>query len=98
MSVKNADKINRTEFIDRLAEKLGLSKTQAEKTLGVVLDLIKELLVEGYKINLTGFGLFGVSKRSARQGINPKTGEKMSIPATKSVSFKPSKPLKESVN
>jgi len=90
-------KINRTEFIDELANKLGLSKSQVEKMLVGFIDVVTEKLISGYEINLTGFGIFRVTQRQARDGINPKTGAKMKIAASKSVGFKAGKTLKEAV-
>jgi DNA-binding protein HU-beta len=90
-------KLNRTEFIEELSIKLGVSKSQVEKFMNGFIDLVTEKLTSGFDVNLTGFGLFRVTTRQARQGINPKTGQKMSIPASKSVGFKVGKTLKEAV-
>lgn len=90
-------KVNRTEFIEELALKLGVSKSQVEKYMNGFVDLITEKLTSGYDVNLTGFGIFRVTKRQSRVGINPKTGQKMNIAASKSVGFKVGKTLKEAV-
>ena len=92
-----ATKINRTELIDALALKLGVSKAQAERILNSFVETITEKLVAGQEINITGFGSFRPVTRSARDGINPKTRGKMKIPASKSVGFKVGKTLKEAV-
>lgn len=91
------NKINRTELIDVLSIKLGVSKTQAEKILNGVVETFTDKLVDGYEINITGFGSFRPVSRSARDGVNPKTGAKMKITASKSVGFKVGKTLKEAV-
>jgi DNA-binding protein HU-beta len=90
-------KLNRTEFIEELAVKLGVSKSQVEKFVNGFMELITEKLISGIEVNLTGFGLFRVTTRQARVGINPKSGQKMDIPASKSVGFKVGKTLKEAV-
>jgi DNA-binding protein HU-beta len=95
--MSTSKKINRTEFIEELALKLGIAKAQVEKFLNAFIDLITDKLVEGYDINLTGFGMFRTTKRQAREGVNPKTGVKMKIAASKSVGFKAGKTLKEAV-
>lgn len=92
-----AKKANRTQLIEKLAMVLGVSKAQAEKTLNSVLDTVMDLVVSGYDVNLTGFGSFHQVSRKARDGINPKTREKMKIPASKSVGFKVGKTFKEAV-
>jgi DNA-binding protein HU-beta len=90
-------KINRTELINALSVKLGVSKAQAERVLNTFIDTITEQLVDGYEINITGFGSFKPVTRSSREGINPKTRAKMKIAASKSVRFKVGKTLKEAV-
>jgi DNA-binding protein HU-beta len=90
-------KLNRTEFVEELAIKLGVSKSQVEKFLNGYIDLVTEKLCAGFEVNITGFGLFRVAHRQSRVGINPKTGQKMNIPASKSVGFKVGKTLKEAV-
>lgn len=90
-------KLNRTEFIEELSSNLGVSKSQVEKFLNGFIDLVTEKLTSGFSVNLTGFGLFKVVTRQPRIGINPKTGQKMDIPASKSVGFKVGKTLKEAV-
>jgi len=65
-------RINKTELIEQLAEELGISKAQAEKNLAAFIELITRNLVEGVQVNITGFGLFKVTKRRAHMGIDPK--------------------------
>ena len=90
-------KINRTEFIDQLATKLAISKVKAEEMLSNFIELITENLVNGTEVNLTGFGVFRPVERKARDGVNPKSGAKMKIKASKGVGFKVGKTLKEAV-
>jgi DNA-binding protein HU-beta len=80
-----------------MAEKAGLSKTDAEKALKAFTDAITEALKAGEKVALVGFGTFSVGERAARTGQNPQTGEKINIPAAKSPKFKAGKALKDSV-
>ena len=90
--------MNKTELVANVAEKAGLSKKDAEKALGAVIESIEEALVEGDKIQLIGFGTFEVKGRKARKGRNPQTGKEIDIPASKSPVFKAGKALKDSVN
>jgi len=90
--------VNKTELVANVAEKAGLSKKDAEKALGAVIESIEEALVEGDKIQLIGFGTFEVKDRKARKGRNPQTGKEIDIPASKSPVFKAGKALKDSVN
>ena len=85
--------MNKTELIAAVAEKAELSKKDAEKA-----DVVAEELVKGEKIQVVGFGTFEVSERAAREGRNPKTGEKMPIAASKSPKFKAGKALRDQVN
>lgn len=90
--------MNKTEFIVAVAEKAELSKKDAEKAVRAFTEVVSEELVKGNKVQLVGFGTFGLSERAAREGRNPKTGESMHISATKTPRFKASKPLKDGVN
>jgi DNA-binding protein HU-beta len=90
-------KINRTEFVNQLSNKLAISKIKAEESLTAFIDLITENLTAGTEVNLTGFGVFRIVKRKERDGVNPKSGEKMKIKASKGVAFKVGKTFKEAV-
>ncbi|MFV0439876.1 MAG: HU family DNA-binding protein [Lachnospirales bacterium] len=90
--------MNKTELIAAVAEKTGFSKKDSEKALKAYEEVIKETLASGEKIQSVGFGTFEVSERAARVGRNPRTKEKMDIPASKSVRFKVGKALKDAVN
>ncbi len=89
--------MNKGDLINALAQKLELSHSQAEKTLNSLIDIIVSTLKKGEEVAITGFGTFSVKKRAARQGINPKTGEKIQIPAATVPKFKPGKTFKEAV-
>ncbi len=73
------------------------SKKQALDCVNTMIDTITNSLSKGNKVTITGFGTFSVSKRSARQGVNPRTGEKIKIAATKVPKFKAGKALKDAV-
>ena len=90
--------MNKTELIAAVAEKAEISKKDAEKAVKAFTDVVSEELVNGGKIQLVGFGTFEVSERPAREGRNPRTGETMTIAASKSPKFKAGKALKDMVN
>lgn len=90
--------MNKAELIAAVSEKTELSKKDAEKAVKALTDVISEELVKGEKIQLVGFGTFEVSERAAREGRNPKSGEVMNIPASKTPKFKAGKALKDMVN
>ena len=89
--------MNKGEFVDFLAEKGKLSKAEAGRILDTVIEGIQYGLKKTKEVALTGFGSFKVVDKPAREGRNPKTGEKIKIAAKKAVSFKAGKGLKESV-
>lgn len=90
--------MNKTELISAVAEQAQISKKDAEKAVSAVVDTITNALKEGEKVQLVGFGTFEVRQREARQGKNPRTGEAISIPASKAPAFKAGKALKDTVN
>lgn len=89
--------MNKTELVAALAEKMELTKKDAEKALFAFTDIVTEVLVKGEKVAITGFGTFEVANRAEREGRNPKTGEPMTIAATKAPKFKAGKLLKDAV-
>ena len=90
--------MNKTELVAAVAEQAGLSKKDAEAAVKAFTDVVAEALKAGDKIQLVGFGTFEVSKRAAREGRNPRTGETMVIEASKTPKFKAGKVLKDLVN
>lgn len=92
-----AKKITKEDLISALVKKLGVSKREAGDALNTILAEITLALKKGQTVTLPGFGTFSVAKRKARAGRNPKTGEKIRIPAKKVPKFKPGKQLKEAV-
>lgn len=86
--------MNKSELIDAMASKTGLSKKDTEATLKAFTEVVTETLKKDEKVQLTGFVTFQVSKRKERKGRNPKTGEDMIIPAARVATAKMSKILK----
>ena len=74
--------MNKSELIDLIAKDADLSKAAAGRALESVIANITKAVAEGDSVGLTGFGTFKASERAAREGKNPKTGEKLAIPAT----------------
>ena len=89
--------MNKTELIVEVANKAGLSRKDAEKALGAVVETITEAVVKGDKVQLVGFGSFETKQREARTGRNPKTKETIEIPATRVPVFKAGKARKDAV-
>ena len=87
--------MNKRELTQFVAKTTKLSETQAGKTINAVLEGIKKALGKGESVSLVGFGSFGVRKRAARSGRNPRTGKPLKIPAAKVPVFRPGKGLKE---
>ena len=89
--------MNKTELINAVAEKTGLSKKDSDKAVNAVVDSIVEAMKAGEKVTIIGFGAFEVKERGARVGRNPRTKEEIEIPASRVPSFKVGKALKDAV-
>lgn len=90
--------MNRTELISAMSENANMTKVDTEKALKAFIDTVTEELKNGGKVQLVGFGTFEIVGRAERQGRNPKTGETITIPASKSPKFKAGRSLKDIVN
>lgn len=90
--------MNKSELIESIASKAGISRAAAGTALEATLASISEALVAGDSIALVGFGTFKVSERAARTGKNPATGATLEIAASKSAKFTPGKVLKDALN
>ena len=90
--------MNKTELVNAIAQNAGLTKADAKKALDATLDAVAGALVGGDKVALLGFGTFSVNERPAREGINPATKEKITIPAKNVIKFKAGSELANSVN
>ena len=89
--------MNKGELIDAIASTTNVTKKQADAILAAMVDTIMAEVSQGNKVSLVGFGSFERRERQAREGRNPKTGEKMLIPATHVPAFSPGKLFKEKV-
>ena len=89
--------MNKSELVESMAKASGISKAAAEKALNGMLDSITGALKKGDKVTLVGFGTFSVSKRAARQGRNPQTGNPITIKARKVARFKTGSKLADAV-
>jgi len=90
--------MTKADLIDDVARNSSLSKKDAEVIVQTVLDSIVDSLKTGEKVELRGFGSFRLRDRASREGRNPKTGERVFVPAKKVPYFKPGKELKELIN
>ena len=88
--------MTKSEFIERIADKVG-SKKEASDAVEAVLDGIVDSLTAGDEVNFTGFGKFSVNERGPRQGVNPRTGERITIPGGKVPKFSAGAGLKSQV-
>ena len=89
--------MNKTEFVDFIAEKHGTSKVEAKKSLEMVLTSLTEALENGDEVNLTGFGKFSVVHKEAGEARNPSTGGTITVPAHDVPKFSFSKAFKDSI-
>ncbi len=89
--------MTKAELVSEIAKITNLTKADTERTLNAFIEVAKKTLKKEGKLALTGFGSFMVSKRKARKGRNPQTGEEIKIKAGKTVRFRPAKALKESI-
>jgi len=89
--------VTKSEFVDQVAAESGLSKGDAASAVDAVLDTIQSTLQRGGEISFTGFGKFTVADRGARQGVNPQTGERIQIAASRVPRFSAGSSLKKAV-
>lgn len=90
--------MNKNELVRAIANKAGITIKDASVALDAVIGAITDGLTEGEKIQISGFGTFEIKEKSAREGINPKTQEKIKISASKIPTFKFGKAYKDSFN
>jgi DNA-binding protein HU-beta len=90
--------VNKNDLIGIVAARTGLSKGDATKAVDGVFDALTEALKSGDEVRVVGFGTFSVSQRAASEGRNPRTGDKIEIPASKQPKFKAGKLLKDALN
>lgn len=90
--------MNKGELVEKLAAESGSSKSEAQSHLDAILSVIEDELKSGGEVNITGFGKFSVAERQAREGVNPQTGEKIQIKASRTPKFSAGNALKKSVS
>lgn len=90
--------MNKAELIEHIANSADLNKAQAGRALDAFVDAVRRALKKGDSVSLIGFGTFTVTKRSARNGRNPRTGAAIKIKAAKIPKFRPGKGLKDAIN
>jgi len=90
--------MNKSELIEAVAAKSGLTKADSERALKGMIETVTDTLKKGEQVTLIGFGTFLVRERKARQGRNPRTGETIQIKAANNPAFKAGKALKDAVN
>ena len=89
--------MTKAEFIDRVAERSGLSKREATKAVDAFLESVTEALKNGESVSFTGFGKFSAQQRAARQGVNPRTGQRVTIEAATVPKFSAGSALKSAL-
>jgi DNA-binding protein HU-beta len=90
--------MTKADLIAQIKEKANLSKADAENALAATIEAVTEALKNGDKVQLIGFGTFEVRDRKEKESKNPRTGEKIIVPAKKAPAFKAGKALKDAVN
>jgi DNA-binding protein HU-beta len=90
--------MNQGDLADAVAGATGAKRAEAARVVEAVLDAIRDGLKRGEKVAISGFGSFEAARREARQGRNPRTGEKVQIAASTTIRFKPGKGLKDALN
>lgn len=86
--------VSTSQLVDHVAERTGMTKSEAKKAVAAVFDTLSERLAAGDRVQVSGFGSFEIRDRAERQGTNPRTREKVTIPASKAVGFRPASSLK----
>jgi len=87
--------MTKADLVDKIFEKIGLSKKEAQEIIEILFDTMKQTFVEGESVKISGFGTFNVRNKVARRGRNPKTGEELKISPRKVITFRASNQLKD---
>jgi len=90
--------MTKADIVEVVHNRTGFSKKESSEAVETILDILKEVLEEGEKIKLSGFGNFVIRNKEVRKGRNPKTGQEMEISARSVLTFKPSQKLKDHIN
>ncbi|MEW6068675.1 MAG: integration host factor subunit alpha [Nitrospirota bacterium] len=86
--------MTKADLVDKIFEKIGLSKKEAQEIIEILFDTMKLVFIEGESIKISGFGTFNVRQKRSRRGRNPKTGDNIEITPRRVISFRPSNLLK----
>jgi integration host factor subunit alpha len=89
--------MTKADLVERIFEKIGLSKKEAQEIIEILFDTMKQTFVEGESVKISGFGTFNVRQKSSRRGRNPKTGEDLEITPRRVITFRASNQLKASM-
>ena len=89
--------MTKTELVEQVADRADLTKQDAARAVDALLGTVEDALRRGSEVSLTGFGKFHVAERGSRMGVNPRTGERIEIPASKRPHFSPGSALKDAV-
>jgi integration host factor subunit alpha len=87
--------MTKADLVDKIFEKIGLSKKEAQEIIEILFDTMQQTFVEGESVKISGFGTFNVRNKVARRGRNPKTGEELEISPRKVITFRASNQLKD---
>jgi len=87
--------MTKADLVDKIFEKIGLSKKEAQEIIEILFDTMKQTFVEGESVKISGFGTFNVRNKVARRGRNPKTGQELEISPRKVITFRASNQLKD---
>lgn len=90
--------MNKSELIGRIAEVANMTKKDTERFLNAFVEVVQQTLAQGDSVSILGFGTFLARERSAREGRNPRTGDPITIPASRIPVFRPGRGLRESVS
>lgn len=90
--------MNKGELVKAVMDETGMTKKKSEEFVNALVEVVESALKKGEDVKLIGFGTFSTRKRAKRNGVNPQTGKKITIPARTVVFFKPGKELKEKVS
>lgn len=87
--------MTKADLVDKIFEKIGLSKKEAQEIIEILFDTMRQTFVEGESVKISGFGTFNVRHKVARRGRNPKTGDELEISPRKVITFRASNQLKD---
>ncbi len=90
--------MTKADLVERIFEKIGLSKKEAQEITEILFDTMKQAFVEGESVKISGFGTFNVRQKLSRRGRNPKTGEDLEITPRRVITFRVSNQLKEEID